>query len=202
VLIFDEITTGFRMCAGGIHLTLGVSPDIAVFAKAMANGYAMAAVIGKKDVMEAAQSTFISSTNWTERIGPTAALATIRKYQEKHVDDHIISIGNAVLEGWQKAADEAGLSIHVSGLPTLNHFSIDGDNELLMATLFSQIMLGKKYLAYTQFKPSFAHTKKHIDAYLSTTKNAFSQIADAREKGSLRTLLKGPPQRSGFYRLT
>ncbi|MDD1690310.1 MAG: aminotransferase class III-fold pyridoxal phosphate-dependent enzyme [Methanoregula sp.] len=202
VLVFDEITTGFRMCPGGIHQTLGVNPDIAVFAKAMSNGYAMAAVVGTAEVMESAQSTFISSTNWTERIGPAAALATIRKYQEKHVDDHIISIGNSVMVGWQNAADEAGLPVHISGLSTLNHFSIEGDEKLEMATLFTQIMLEKRYLAYTQFKPSFAHTKKHIDAYISVTKDAFSRIADAHKKGSVRSLLKGSPQRSGFYRLT
>ena len=63
----------------------GSQPDIAVFAKAMSNGYAMAAVIGTEPVMQAAQSTFISSTNWTERIGPVAALATIRKYRREKV---------------------------------------------------------------------------------------------------------------------
>ena len=78
VLIFDEITSGFRMCAGGLHLKYGVNPDIAIFAKSIANGYAMATVIGKKNCMESAQNTFISSTNWTERIGPTAAIATIK----------------------------------------------------------------------------------------------------------------------------
>jgi len=202
VLIFDEITTGFRMCPGGIHRTLGIHPDIAVFAKAMSNGYAMAAVIGTTEVMESAQSTFISSTNWTERIGPAAALATIEKYRENHVDDYIKSIGNAIMEGWQKAADEAELPLHVSGLPTLNHFSIEDDEKLQMSTLFTQILLGKKYLAYTQFKPSFAHTRKHVDAYLSATRDAFSQIANAKKKGTVSNLLKGPAQKTGFYRLT
>ena len=102
VLIFDEITTGFRMCSGGIHLKYGINPDMAVFAKSMANGYAMAAIIGAERVMQAAQTTFISSTNWTERIGPTAAIATIKKYIRENVADHIIKIGNAVQKVWQE----------------------------------------------------------------------------------------------------
>src|SRR5712691_6565521 len=93
VLVFDEVTTGFRMTDGGIHKTLGVNPDIAVFAKAMANGYPMAAVIGTSRVMEAAQSTFISSTNWTERVGTVAALATIRKFRRERVAAHLAQIG-------------------------------------------------------------------------------------------------------------
>src|SRR6185369_5516423 len=108
------ITTGFRMTAGGIHLLFGVNPDLAVLAKAMANGYAMAAVIGKGDVMEAAQATFISSTNWTERIGPAAALATIAKYRREDVATHLQKIGKLVMAGWDQVAAETGVSIHVS----------------------------------------------------------------------------------------
>ena len=92
VLIFDEITSGFRMCAGGIHLNYAINPDMAIFAKSMANGYAMAAVIGTEKVMSAAQSTFISSTNWTERIGPVAAIASIEKYINENVANHIIKV--------------------------------------------------------------------------------------------------------------
>ena len=80
VLIIDEVSAGFRVRTGGAHMDLGIKPDIAVFAKAMGNGFPMAAIIGNCNVMEAAQDTFISSTYWTERTGPVAALATIRKY--------------------------------------------------------------------------------------------------------------------------
>src|SRR5205823_11104627 len=93
VLIVDEISAGFRLNTGGAHLLFGLEPDIAVFSKAIGNGYPMAAIIGKSDVMEAAQRTFISSTYWTERIGPTAALATIRKHRAHDVASHLIRIG-------------------------------------------------------------------------------------------------------------
>src|SRR5471032_233266 len=146
VLIFDEVTTGWRMTDGGIHMLLGVNPDIAVFAKAMANGYPMAAIIGTSPVMEAAQSTFISSTNWTERIGTSAALATIRKFRREHVAEHLKMIGNLVFDGWKRAAAKTGLALHTEGLPSLTHFGFDHPDELLLTTLFTQDMLERGYL--------------------------------------------------------
>ena len=201
VLIFDEITTGFRMTNGGIHLLLKVSPDIAVFAKAMANGYAMAAVIGTEEVMQAAQTTFMSSTNWTERIGPVAAIATICKFRRHNVAQHLSAIGNQVMDGWEKAAERTGLKLHVSGLPSLCHFTFVDDHELILTTLFTQIMLEKGYLAYNQFKPSFAHTKDHVDSYLAAVEEAFASLAQALADGNPGSLLKGPIAQRGFYRL-
>lgn len=202
VLIFDEITTGFRMTAGGIHLLFGVNPDITVLAKAMANGYAMAAVVGRGAVMEAAQTTFVSSTNWTERIGPAAALATIVKYRREDVATHIKKIGQMVMAGWEQAARETGVPLHVSGLPTLNHFGFKADNEVELTTLFVQLMLEKGYLAFNQFKPSFAHGENHVEAYLTAVREAFAVIAAAIERGDAAARLKGPTARRGFYRLT
>jgi glutamate-1-semialdehyde 2,1-aminomutase len=202
VLVFDEVTTGFRMTDGGIHKMLGVNPDIAVFAKAMANGYPMAAVIGTSTVMQAAQSTFISSTNWTERIGTVAALATIRKYRRERVAEHLIHIGKLTMAGWGKAADRAGLKLHAEGLPSLAHFTFDDPDELALTTLFTQEMLDRGYLAYSQFKPSFAHQPSHIEAYLEALASSFAIIADAVKAGDATARLNGPVARRGFYRLT
>ena len=201
VLVFDEITTGFRMTTGGIHLLLHVSPDVAVFAKALANGYAMSAVIGREAVMQAAQSTFISSTNWTERIGPVAALATICKFRREKVAAHLIAIGQRVMDGWEKAAHKSGLKLHASGLPSLCHFAFEDEQEPALTTLFSQIMLEKGYLAYNQFKPSFAHTSKHVDHYLTSVEEAFAILAEALADRKVGSLLKGPVAQRGFYRL-
>jgi glutamate-1-semialdehyde 2,1-aminomutase len=202
VLIFDEITTGFRMTDGGIHLLLNVSPDIAVFAKAMANGYAMSAIIGTENVMQAAQSTFISSTNWTERIGPAAALATICKFRRQKVARHLIAIGSQVMEGWTTAAGKVGLRLHASGLPSLCHFAFEHEQELVLTTLFTQIMLEKGYLACGQFKPSFAHTHPQVDQYLAAVEEAFAILARSLDEGNSASLLKGPVAQRGFYRLT
>lgn len=202
VLIFDEITTGFRAQNGGIHLSLGVEPDLAVFAKAMANGYAMSAVIGRRPVMESAQATFISSTNWTERIGPAAALATIRKLQREEVNQHVREIGQLVLDGWAALAAKHRLDLNPSGLPCLAHFSFNHPEELILTTLFTQLMLERGYLAYNQFKPSYSHQAGHVQDYLSAIDEVFLILAGAAEEGSVKHLLKGPAARRGFYRLT
>lgn len=202
VLIFDEVTTGWRMTDGGIHMLLGVNPDIAVFAKAMANGYPMAAIIGAVPVMEAAQSTFISSTNWTERVGTVAALATIRKYRREHVAEHLKMIGNLMFDGWKSAAAKTGIALHTEGLPSLTHFGFEHPDEPLLTTLFTQDMLERGYLAYSQFKPSFAHQPAHVAEYMKAVESSFAMIAAAIGAGDYASRLKGPCARRGFYRLT
>ncbi len=205
VLVFDEITTGFRAACGGVHLKLGVTPDIAVFAKGMANGYAMAAVIGEDRVMDAAQDGFISSTHWTERIGPAAALAAIRKFREKAVDEHIHRIGLEVQGGWASSAQDAGLEIACGEMPCLAHFSflnLEEKEETAALTLFIQEMLRRGYLAFHQFKPSLAHTEQDADGYLAACREVFGEIAGALEKDDLHIRLEGEPLRRGFYRLT
>jgi glutamate-1-semialdehyde 2,1-aminomutase len=202
VLIFDEITTGFRMTVGGIHLLLGVDPDMAVFAKAMANGYAMAAVIGRERVMQAAQSTFISSTNWTERIGPAAALATIRKHQRENVAQHLSRMGRRVLRGWREAARRTGLRLEAGGLPSLIHFELDHPRANTLTTLFAKLMLERGYLAFHQFKPSLAHREEHVDEYLAAATECFGLLSDAIERNDADRRLSGAAAGRGFERLT
>jgi glutamate-1-semialdehyde aminotransferase len=201
-LIFDEVTSGFRVNTGGIHLKLGVTPDIATFAKGMSNGYAMAAVIGRRPVMEAAQKSFISSTYWTERIGPTAALAAIRKHRAKNVPAHLIDVGRRVQTGWRRAAEQAGLRIEAGGIEPLSHFAIQCDHPAAAATLFNQCMLERGYLASTQLYASFAHEPAIIDAYLLATGESFGEVAAALRAGDLEARLRGPVKHSGFQRLT
>ncbi len=198
VLIFDEITSGFRMCAGGIHLNYAINPDMAIFAKSMSNGYAMAAVIGTEKAMSAAQSTFISSTNWTERIGPVAAIASIEKYIKKNVANHIIKVGNDVKGVWKKKANKHGLTINISGLPTLASFSFPNENNQTMMTFFTIEMLKMGFLGYRQFKSSFAHSKKEINKYSQAVDEIFEKLA----KEQLKELLTTSVAHTGFTRLT
>ena len=198
VLIFDEITSGFRMCAGGIHRNYGVYPDLAVMAKSMANGFAMAVVMGIEKVMQSAQSTFISSTNWTERIGPTAALATLRKYQRLEVETHLIAAGNRVKQIWRDAAATQHIDVTVTGLPTLAAFSFTSANAMALNTLFTIEMLKRGFLGFRQFKPSFAHKKEDISLYQKAVVEVFSLIAEDPTASQLDT----PVHHSGFQRLT
>jgi len=198
VLIFDEITSGFRMCAGGIHLLYGINPDLTVFAKSMANGYAMAAVICIEKVMQSTQTTFISSTSWTERIGPVAAIATINKYIKENVADHIINIGNAVQKVWQEKSDKYHLDVNVSGIPTLGHFAFKSDSKREIRTFFTNEMLKHGFLGFHQFKPSFAHTIKEVELYAGEVDDIFEKI----NRSDPNTLLQTPPAHAGFHRLT
>jgi glutamate-1-semialdehyde 2,1-aminomutase len=202
VLIIDEISAGFRMNTGGMHLELGITPDMSVFSKAMGNGYPISAIIGKNEVMEAAQSTFISSTMWTERIGPVAALATIKKHRQFDVSQHLIRIGEQVQQGWKQCALNQGLKIHASGIPPLSHFTFEYENALKMKTLFVQLMLERGFLASTIFYAMFAHQPHHVEAYLSAVNDSFALILEAEQKGTLEKQLEGRLASSGFKRLT
>jgi glutamate-1-semialdehyde 2,1-aminomutase len=202
VLVFDEITMGFRMNTGGIHLELGIMPDIAVLGKAMSNGYPMSAIIGRESVMQAAQQTFISSTYWTERIGPTAALATIKKHRDSNVSQHLNEIGQLVQDGWTAAAKNAGVNVSVGGVPPLSHMEFAYANGQVVRTLFTQLMLERGYLATNSFYATFAHQSEHVSDYLTAVGEAFSIIADSLKSDSLETMLKGPVAHAGFQRLT
>jgi glutamate-1-semialdehyde 2,1-aminomutase len=202
VLIFDEITAAMRLNTGGVHLIYGVEPDMAVFAKAISNGYPMGAIIGREAVMQAAQSTFISSTYWTERIGPVAALATISKHRNLNVARHLIDVGKRIQNGWEHAAERTGLKVHISGMPPLSHFSFEYDNGQAMMTLFTQMMLERGFLASGRFYATYAHQSLHIEKYIYAVDEIFSFIAMADEKGAVEHYLKGPVAHSGFRRLT
>ena len=201
VLIFDEITSGWRLTVGGAHLKFKVYPDICVFAKAISNGYPMAAIIGREKIMQIAQSTFISSTYWTERIGPVAALATIRRLKKYNIPRHLINIGLKVQKEWKRLANKHNLSITISGIYPLGHFSFNYKKPLVFKTLFAQLMLEKGFLATTSFYASYAHKEKHVQEYLEATDEVFDTISKAYKDGNLQRYLKGPVCHAGFKRL-
>jgi glutamate-1-semialdehyde 2,1-aminomutase len=201
VLIFDEVTSGWRLNCGGIHMTQRVYPDLAAFAKAMSNGYAMAALLGKRSVMEAAQRSFISSTYWTEKIGPVAALAAIRKYRGASVHEHQVQIGKAISDGWLAAARTAGLKIKVTGMLPLINFAFEEPQAAALATLYTQEMLDRGYLAAPKFNSTLAHTPQIVEKYLRDAADAFGVLAAAARAGDAQQRLRGPVKHSDFQRL-
>ena len=202
VLIFDEVSSGFRRNIGGIHLTLGVEPDLAVLGKAMGNGYAIAAVIGRRSVMEAAQSTFMSSTFWTERIGPTAALAVLKILRRDQVYGPMLENDAYLKEQWLALAKRHKLELHAHGLPCVPHFIFGGTKEgYAIKTLITQEMLKKGYLAFTGVYMCNLHTRKVIDAYLDALDGVFAKIAQGLGDNSLAAMLDGPVCHGGFHRL-
>lgn len=203
VLIFDEISSGWRMTLGGVYRLFGVKPDMVTYGKAISNGYPMGAVVGKEEIMDVAQKSFISSTYWTEGVGPTAALATIEKLREKNVPKHIVEVGTLAGKTWDKMGKEAGLKLHVDfGFPPIMHFDFDYPNAQAIATLFTQEMLARGYLASRGFYASYSHKKEDINKYGEAAGEVFTLIKKAVDENRVEKMLKGPVAHSGFQRLT
>jgi glutamate-1-semialdehyde 2,1-aminomutase len=201
VLIFDECTSGFRETFGGLHLKYGVDPDMTVLGKTLGNGYAITAVLGRESVMDAAQTTFISSTFWTERIGPTAALATLDAMEACASWDTITATGSDITERWKQLAAKHGFEITTAGLAALTSFAVPGANALAYKTLITQEMLKRGYLASTAVYSCTAHTPESVDAYFAELDPIFGTIAECESGRDVHALLDGPICHSGFARL-
>ena len=201
ILIFDECTSGFRETLGGLHLKYGVEPDLAMFGKALGNGYAITATIGRREIMEAAQSTFISSTFWTERIGPTAALKTLEVMERERSWEKITSTGLDIRRRWQQMADKHGLSIEHWGLPALTGFTIKSEQSLAYKTLITQEMLNKGYLAGNSVYVCTEHKPEVLDGYFDSLDSAFELVSQCERGRDIKPLLSGPVCHAGFKRL-
>jgi len=204
VLIFDEITAGWRVNDGGYHLNFDVTPDIAVFGKAMSNGFPMSAVIGTREVMREAENTFISSTYWTEKTGPVAALATIKKCKELNVVKRLDQVGRKVLGIWSRAAEKTGLKINISSeevVPALAHFSFEYHDSDAIRTLFTQMMLSKGYLANNGYYATYSHTDAVIEQYAQVITQVFEELNEIIRVGKVEERLKGPVAHTSFKRL-
>lgn len=201
-LIFDEISIGWRLCLGGAHLKFGVAPDIAVFAKALSNGFAMSAVIGNEPTMAAAQQSFISSTYWTESVGPAAALACVRKMQRIDVPAHLAKIGSQMRQGWIELARRHGVPATVSGRPEMVLLGFDHPDANALMTLFTRRMLQRGILAAGSFNPTLAHEPRHVDRFLAAADEDFPELAAAIVQGDVQARIDFKPKHTMFARLT
>ncbi|HQM48739.1 MAG TPA: aminotransferase class III-fold pyridoxal phosphate-dependent enzyme [Candidatus Hydrogenedentes bacterium] len=202
LLIFDEITIGWRLNFGGSHLRMGVNPDMALFAKTISNGHPMAAVIGTKEAMEGAHESFISSSYWTEGVGPTAALATLDKMERERVWEHAGRIGRLVKAAWQRRAQAHGVPIKVDdGYPCLSHFAFDHPDATALRTYYTQLMLERGFLAGTAVYVTLAHTEAIVEQFEEALDGVFAELATALAENTVARRLKGPLAHSGFARL-
>jgi len=201
ILIFDECTSGFRETFGGLHKKYDVEPDMAIFAKALGNGYAISACIGKQEFMQAAQKTFISSTFWTERIGPTAALKTLEIMEREKSWQTVTKIGNNISSQWQSLADKYELDISTWGLPALSGYTFNLPNALSYKTLITQEMLKKGYLAANSIYACTEHKQELVDGYFAELDPIFATIKECEGGLDVNSLLEGPLCHNGFRRL-
>jgi len=202
VLIFDECTSGFRQTFGGLHKLYNVEPDIALFGKALGNGYSISAIIGKKEIMDYAQDTFMSSTFWTERIGSVAALETLKQMEKIKSWELITKKGTKVQNKWNEIAKSNDIKINVLGIPALSTFTIESNNWLKYKTFITQEMLKKKMLCGNALFISVKHDEKTLKDYLDNLNEIFNKISKF-EKNTLNIdeYLDGPICQGGFQRL-
>jgi glutamate-1-semialdehyde 2,1-aminomutase len=175
---------------------------MAIFGKALGNGYPIAAVIGKRHVMEHAQDTFISSTFWTERIGFVAALAALKKMETHAIPGILIRNGEKINKGWRDLAARHGLTVHIHGIPPLTHITFGGDDPLAVQTLYTQEMLKKGYLLGAAVYSSYAYSDDIINRFIADSDSVFALIRKALASGDIRTYLAGKVIHAGFKRLT
>lgn len=201
VLIFDECTSGFRETFGGLHLKYGVEPDLAMFGKALGNGYAITSVIGRKEVMQSAQISFISSTFWTERLGPVAALATLEEMESQRSWEVIPETGRKVKQIWAQSFGAQGINVSIGGLDALPTFVIETNHWPVLRTLFIQEMLRRGFLATSGFHSSTAHDLSSLDKYADAVSEVAEIIAKNFSEERALGLLEGPVAQTGFKRL-
>tara|TARA_B100000989_G_scaffold94021_1_gene68340 strand:- start:11617 stop:12924 length:1308 start_codon:yes stop_codon:yes gene_type:complete len=200
ILIFDEITSGFKDFYGGLHLKYNVNPDMAIFGKSIGNGYPISAIIGKKKIMQIAQDTFISSTMWTDRLGFLAAKTTLHKLKKYKINKTLSDYGVKIKNGWINLAKKHKIKISVSGqnsIPCLK-FAYSNNSEIL--TYFTQEMLKKKFLAGSQVATTHAYNNKIINRYLKEVDKVFKKINFCLK--TKKFPLKGEIKHSTFKRLT
>ncbi len=201
ILIFDECTTGFRRCNGGMHLLTGVEPDLLMLGKALGNGYAITAVIGKKQVMKKAEESFISSTFWTERIGFVAANTTLEIFEKKRPWKILCENGKYLNYQWNKIAKKNNLKINISGYEAITSFSFTSELNQYFKTFITQELLRKKFLASNQIYLTIHHTKKIIDKYMKHLDKIFKDISGIKNKKQIQKKLVSKISHSSFKRL-
>jgi len=198
-LIFDECTSGFRETFGGLHLKYKVNPDIATFGKALGNGYAINAIIGSNSVMDYANSTFISSTFWTERIGSVAGLKTLEIMQKIRSWEIISNLGKKIKNKWESLSKNHNIKLNIQGLNALPRFDFVNNNNMYYKTFISQEFLKEKILASNSIYLCIDHTQKILDNYFNILDSIFYKIKKSiTDDYPAQKLLNGPVCLSGI----
>ena len=200
-LVFDEISIGWKLCLGGAHLKYGIEPDVAIFSKSTGNGHPIAAVVGNADTMQAAQDTFISSALWTEAVGPTAAVATIKKMKRVDVPSHIDRIGRLARDGLSELGATHGVPFGVTGHPAMMSFDFDHPEAAAIQTLWTVRMLDRGFLVSGGFYPMLTHEQEHVERFLEACDPVFAELGDAIQQEDLEARIGGPVKHTGFQRL-
>ena len=178
-LILDDVRCGFRLDLGGSWELVGVRPDLTAFSKAIANGYALAAVTGRDRFRDAATRIFTTGSFWFQAIPMAAALATLRKLHAIDGTALMHRAGMRLREGLQAQADSRGIKIRQSGPPQMPLVLFEDDPEVTKGKFFCVEALKRGVFlhpVHTMFL-SCAHTDAEIDRALEATDGAFAAVA-------------------------
>jgi glutamate-1-semialdehyde 2,1-aminomutase len=203
ILICDEITSGFRVCNSGAYQLVGFKPDLIVYGKGLGNGFAISAIVGKSKIMKNSTNTFISSSNWSERVGFVAANKTLEYFEKKKVWKHLNRIGLLIANGWKNIFSELNLKITVSNFLPLVTMKLNyGELNNYILTYFIKDMLKKKYLVSASVYVSNAHKEKIILKYLKECKKTFKKISILLNNRQIKNKIKKKDLRTdAFQRL-
>lgn len=197
LLVFDEVVSGFRYALGGASELFGVSPDIASIGKGMANGYAISAVVGKKELLQQIEEgVFVSTTFGGDSVPMAAALATISILEQPGFYDHINKIGTIQRDGIEKLIEKYALQdvLSVSGMPAHAGVAFEGHGKLSyldIQSIYSQTMIDNGILVIAIYNLNASHTEKEAEQYLAATDKAFALIRKAVDADSVEGILRG-----------
>lgn len=203
VFIIDEVTAGWRFGFPGGCATLGIEPDIAVYAKAMSNGIPCAAIVGRGEVMDASNDSFISSSYWTDGIGPAAALACISKMQDMGTQSHVWSLGQTLQQSLRELADQhPNLKLKVGSQPCAPSLAYQLDDESLAAkTLMIRGMLNRGFLFSSQLFVLGTHDTSQVNSMLNALDETLAELEVIQSAEKLQETVGSQKASAGFGRL-
>jgi len=203
VFVVDEITSGLRIGFPGALSRLGVEPDIAVYAKAMGNGFPFATVVGRERIMNQADDSFISSSYWTDGVGTAAALAVLEKMERLNIQEEVWNKGMHLRKELNRiAVQRPNCKITIAGMPTSLSLAFDlGDDASLAKTIYVRKMQERGILVSTYIYLMYAHEEKHIQTFIQAFELVTGELEHLIEGGLLSTALNTAVSHSGFSRL-
>ncbi|MBX7213587.1 MAG: aminotransferase class III-fold pyridoxal phosphate-dependent enzyme [Thermoflexales bacterium] len=203
VLIFDEVSCGWRQAIGGMQAVTGVTPDLTVLAKAMSNGYPMGAVVGRAAIMEPAARMFISSSYWSDNLGLIASLTTIRELRRRGSEQRLKETGEALKRALTDAIHAAGLVGACKGVWSNPYLALSlptGVDPRKANTLFIQEMARRGVHTSTSFKATLAHGPEDIARTAAAAREALGVVREAIERDAFDRLLVVDLKKEPFRR--
>lgn len=205
LLVFDEMWTGFRLAAGGAQAHYGVTPDLATFSKAVANGMPLSVLAGRADVMALLErDVFWFTTFGGEALSLAAALATLRELEAHEVPAHLAALGTRLRDGYNAVAGALGIAHWTRcvgpACRTLVTFSPEGQDALAVKSFVQQELIRRGVLWSGTHSLSFSHTDDDVAYLLNCYHEVLAMARDAVEAGSVQRLLRGAPVEPVFRR--